>query len=127
MKTIYDSNAPNGRDERPILETRPFPSLKLNHDELPENLTLGLNPHVRDLANSGVFNGKLPTNTMTIIPCPVGCCRGRRLRVHKIGTHIYISLYSISTGRLLLRFLPSVVDIDEAETAVPKPRNGAAV
>ncbi|SRR6266404_3777736 len=98
----------------------------LRADEGPENLTLGLGPHIRDLANSGVFDGRLQLNSTTIIPCAVGCCRGRKVRVHKIGTRIYVSLYDISTGRMLLRLHPSVVDIDEVETAVPTPGNDEA-
>ena len=100
------------------------PSIEFNHRELPENLVLGLSPHIRDLANSGVFDDKLQVNSVTFIPCPVGCCRGRKLRVHRIGGPIYISLYDISSGRLLARFQPSVVDVDESENGSRDPRAG---
>jgi hypothetical protein len=121
-----DSKSPNGTLGEALLRGPRSPSLKLSDDELPENLTLGLSPHIRDLANSGVFDGKLQLNSTTIIPCPVGCCRGRKLRVHKIRTRIYISVYDISTGRLLLRFHPSIVDIDNTEATIVNPTNGEA-
>jgi hypothetical protein len=126
MNTIYDSKTTNGGSAEAVYRRRVVPSLKLSGDELPEDLTLGLNPHIRDLANSGGFDGKLLLNSTTIIPCPVGCCRGRKLRVHKIGARIYISLYDISTGRLLLRFHPSVVDSDNTEATMVDPTNGEA-
>lgn len=85
--------------------------MTFNGRRLPENLELGIMPHIRDLANSGVFDGKLEVDKTTFIPCQVGCCRGRKLRVHKLGDQIYISLYDISSQRLLLRFHPSIVDV----------------
>jgi hypothetical protein len=124
MNTIYDSKATNAGLAEAMRRLRVLPTLRLGGVELPENLTISLIHYICDLINSGVFDGKLQLNSTTIISCTVGCCCGRRLRAHKIRTRIYISVYDISTGRLLLRVHPSVVDIDNAEATTVNPTNG---
>lgn len=102
---------------------RNTPQMTFNGRRLPENLELGIMPHIRDLANSGAFDSKLEVDKTTLVPCPVGCCKGRKLRVHKMGDRICVSLYDISSQRLLLRFHPSVVDVTaDPKSEGPKPR-----